>query len=79
MKKTILLAVFAVGMIATAQEKIKCTGTTKKGEPCKLTAIKDETKCRYHSENTPRCGELKKDGKACRIVVKQNGLKCRFH
>jgi hypothetical protein len=83
MKKLISIVLLAVlcsmTVVAQPKPKLKCNGTTIKGDLCKSTILVDGLYCRVHSDKTPRCGAKTSKSTNCRMKVKTEGLKCSHH
>lgn len=79
MKSIILSALLAISMGALAQDKPKCSATTKAGVQCHAKAKPGSTYCGTHDPNVSRCGFKKKNGEACRLRVKVAGTLCHHH
>jgi hypothetical protein len=80
MKKIIVLLAFALSITSlSAQDKPKCTATTKAGTQCKRNASPGAQYCKQHDPATPKCGAITKAGTPCKVSVKVAGDKCHNH
>jgi len=79
MKRLIILALVSLMAVvaANAQDKVRCSGTTVKGEQCKNYA-KENGRCNIHSTTAFRCGAKTKKG-TCHRIVKEANTRCWQH
>lgn len=63
----------------TSPARHQCIAVTKAGAQCRNNAVAGDTKCRIHSDSTPRCGAITAAGTPCKLPVKTAGDKCWRH
>ena len=80
------MAIFAT-VSGFAQEKVQCTGTTKAGNQCKITAWNDSNLCWRHNPNYVKkvelpsviCSAKTSVGLPCKTKTKHSSGVCHHH
>jgi hypothetical protein len=87
MRKSLLtIAIFAT-VSGFAQEKPKCSGTTKAGNQCKIVVWKESSLCWRHNPNyvkevitqSTTCTSKTKTGLPCKIKTRHESGICYHH
>jgi hypothetical protein len=87
MKRSLLTIALFTTLSGFAQEKVQCTGTTKAGNQCKITAWNNSKLCWRHNPNyvkkttnaTVICSNTTKAGNPCKVKTKHSSGICHHH
>ena len=86
MRKSLLTIALFTTLSGFAQEKVQCTGTTKAGNRCKITAWNNSNLCWRHNPNYKKdnsvsvvCSGTTKSGNPCKVKTKHSSGICHHH
>lgn len=83
MKKitNLLVAIMCfLSLTLSAQDQLRCKGTSKSGSACKSTIVSKKTGyCNAHDPNRAKCSGVNSKGQPCGMIPLKNSSTCRHH